>query len=149
MKKQTRCVSMRVLALLLACALVMPGYASAALPETVEPMGSDYFSYYSAYIGDDGNDAIKIHFTVNGTAIMDMVGVSNIELFESTDNENWTLVKTFDYWDYPSMMGYNKGSHTNNVTYSGVSGRYYKAYMWLYSGKNGSGETRTIYAYMV
>ncbi len=147
MKNNKRSIGIKILALLLACVLTVPAYVSAALPETAEPQASNYILDCTATVSNTSG-TVRVTFKVWGYSTMDEIGVSNIELFESTDNENWTLVKSYDYWDYSTMMGYNQSIFEGYVTYSGVSGRYYKAYMWFYAGKNGTGDTETQYAYM-
>lgn len=73
---------------------------------------------------------------------MDEIGALEIQLYESKDNENWTWVKTFDYTDYSSMLGYNNYYHDGYVEYNGTIGRYYKAYVCIWAGKDGDGDTR-------
>lgn len=147
MKNKKRSVCVKMLALLLVCVLVVSGEAFAALPETAEPQANDYLEDCTAEV-QNNSGAVQVTFTVKGKSVMDEIGVSNIELFESTDNENWTLVKVYDYWNYSTMMGYNRSRYSGYVTYAGVSGRYYKAYIWVYAGKNGTGATETMDVYM-
>jgi hypothetical protein len=40
------------------------------------------------------------------------------------------------------MLGYNNYYHDGHVEYSGTIGRYYKAYVCVWAGKNGDGDTR-------
>ena len=42
-------------------------------------------------------------------------------------------------------MGYNKVLHSGSVTYNGVSGRYYRAYITIWGGKDGGGDTRYLW----
>lgn len=73
---------------------------------------------------------------------MDEIGSLSIQLYESTDNETWTWVKTFKYSDYPDMPVYNHYTHSAHVEYAGTIGRYYKAYVCVWAGENGAGDTR-------
>lgn len=73
---------------------------------------------------------------------MDEIGALEIQLYESKDNENWTWVKTYDYTDYSDMLGYNDYYHAGHIEYNGTLGRYYKAYVCVWAGKNGDGDTR-------
>lgn len=108
----------------------------------VEPRASDYLEAYSAYVYPAGWGKMQVWVTVHGTDYMDEIGALEIQLYESTDNENWTWVKTFDYTDYLDMLGYNDYIHTGHVEYGGTIGRYYKAYVCVWAGKNGDGDTR-------
>ena len=78
---------------------------------------------------------------------MDEIGVLSVVLYESSDNSNWTRVKTYSYEDYSSMLRYDNYVHTSHVSYNGSSSKYYKAYVCIWAGKNGSGDTRYMWAY--
>ena len=130
-------VFLRVVALVLIIACFFPINAMA-----VESRASDYLTAYSAYVYRAGWGKIQVWFDVEGTNDMDEIGALEIQLFESKDNENWTWVKTFDYTDYSDMLGYDDFSHTGHIEYSGTLGRYYKAYVCVWAGKNGAGDTR-------
>lgn len=108
----------------------------------VEPRASDYLEAYGAYIYPAGWGKVQVWVSVDGTNDMDEIGALEIYLYESTDNENWTWVKTFEYQDYPDMLGYNDYVHTGHVEYNGTIGRYYQAYVCVWAGKNGDGDTR-------
>lgn len=127
----------RVVAIILIVSCIFPINAMA-----VEPRASDYLSLYSAYVYNAAWGKIQVWFDVEGTNDMDEIGTLEIQLYESTDNTNFTWVKTFDYTDYSDMLGYDDFSHTGHVEYSGTIGRYYKAYVCVWAGKNGSGDTR-------
>lgn len=118
-------------------ALIFPVNAFA-----VEPRASDYLEAYSAYIYPAGWGKVQVWFSVDGTNDMDEIGALEIQLYESKDNVNWTWVKTFDYTDYSDMLGYNDYHHTGHIEYNGTIGRYYQAYVCVWAGKNGDGDTR-------
>jgi len=134
--KTTR-ISIKVIALLLVLSLVLPTNAMAA-----EARASYYLDSYSAYIYPAGWWKVQVWFTVDGTGYMDEIGALEIYLFESTDNENWTQVALFQHPDDAGMLGYDNHYHTGHVEYSGTMGRYYKAYVCVWAGKDGDGDTR-------
>lgn len=127
----------KVAILLIVIALMCPVNVRA-----VEPRASDYLHMYSAYIYPAGWGKVQVWVAVHGTDDMDEIGALEIQLYESRDNENWTWVKTFDYTDYSDMLGYNDYFHEGHVEYNGTIGRYYKAYVCVWAGKNGDGDTR-------
>lgn len=127
----------KVAILLIVVALVCPVNVRA-----VEPRASDYLHMYSAYIYPAGWGKVQVWVSVDGTNDMDEIGALEIQLYESRDNETWTWVKTFDHTDYPDMLGYNDYVHTGHVEYNGTIGRYYKAYVCVWAGENGDGDTR-------
>ncbi|MBO5836986.1 MAG: hypothetical protein J6Q92_03735 [Oscillospiraceae bacterium] len=128
---------LRVTALILAMVLLFPVSAMA-----VEPRSSLYLDSYSAYVYNAAWGKIQVWFDITGTGDMDEIGALEIWLYESKDNENWTWIKTYEYQDYSGMLGYNDYTHTGHIEYSGTIGRYYKAYVCVWAGKNGDGDTR-------
>ena len=127
----------KVVSLILIVACIFPISAMA-----VEPRASDYLSSYSAYVYPAGWGKVQVWFDVTGTGYMDEIGALEIRMYESKDNESWTWVKTFDYTDYSGMLGYNDYFHGGHIEYSGTIGRYYKAYVCVWAGENGTGDTR-------
>lgn len=132
-----RNLAIKIIAITLIVAFVFPINAMA-----LETRASDYLTAYSAYIYPAGWGKVQVWFSVDGTNDMDEIGALNIKLYESTDNETWTWVKTYQHFDYSGMLGYNDFSHYGHVEYNGTIGRYYKAYVCVWAGKNGDGDTR-------
>lgn len=132
----------RMVTLLLVIVMLCPINANA-----VEPRASYYLDAYSAYIYPAGWGKVQVWFTVDGVNYMDEIGALSIMIYESTDNENWTWVKTFQHSDYPDMLGYDDILHSGHVEYQGVIGRYYKAYVGVWAGKDGDGDTRYFWTY--
>ena len=130
-------IAFRVISLILAIVFILPvGMASA------EARSSLYLHAYTAYIYPAGWGNIQVWFSVDGTGDMDEIGALSIQLYESRDNETWTWLKTYDYTDYPGMLGYNNYYHDGHIEYNGTIGRYYKAYVCIWGGKDGDGDTR-------
>ena len=136
MKKQIA-IAIKCISLLLVLALVLPMNVMA-----VESRASYYLDAYSAYIYPAGWGKVQVWFSVDGTDYMDEIGALNIQLYESKDNETWSWVETYHFSDYPDMLGYNDFSHYGHVEYGGTIGRYYKAYVCVWAGKDGDGDTR-------
>ena len=135
-------VLVKAVIILLVAVLVCPVNAA-----TVEPRASDYLEAYSAYVYPAGWGKVQVWFNVDGTGYMDEIGALNIKLYESKDNETWTLVKTFHFTDYSDMLAYNDYSHMGHVEYNGTIGRYYKAYVCVWAGKNSLGDNRYFWTY--
>lgn len=130
---------LRIVAILLIMVLVVPVGASAV---TVEPRASYYLDNYNAYVYLPGDGEVSVYFNVEGTRIMDELGVLSIEIHESVDGVNWDWVDTFNHDTTSGMLSYNDAFHSGHVSYDGVAGRYYKAYVCVWGGKDGSGDTR-------
>jgi hypothetical protein len=128
--------------LLIVLALCLTPVAEA---KAVEPTrASDYLDFYSAYVYAEGGGLVSVWFDVTATGTMDEVGAITILLQESSNNSTWSTVKTFLYTDYPNMMKYNRIDCVSGVYYSGIAGRYYRAYVTVWAGKGGNGDSRQI-----
>lgn len=132
-----RSAAVKLIAILLLVVMLCPVEVFA-----VESRASYYLSTYSAYVYNAAWGKVQVWFDVQGTRDMDEIGALEIFLYESKDNENWTWVKTFDYTDHSGMLGYNDFAHTGHIEYSGTIGRYYKAYVCVWAGKDGDGDSR-------
>ena len=144
--KNCKNVLYRTIALCLVLSLFLPCTAYAATGNVAQPYASKYLSAYNTYICAVGGGDIQIWFEVMGTDDMDELGTLRIMLYESTDNVNWTWKKTFLHEDTPGMLIEDDFWYMNYVPYDGVTGRYYKAYVCIWAGKNGSGDTRYMWA---
>lgn len=143
--KQTKYRFIKVIALCLVLSLTVPVVADAATVEPVTPLASYYLSVYNSYICSMGFGRIEVWFDVMATGDMDEIGALSIRVYESTDNTNWTHVKTFLHETYTSMLAENDFFHCSSVSYQGAPGRYYKAYVCIWAGKDGGGDSRYIW----
>ena len=75
---------------------------------------------------------------------MDKLGMSSITVQRSSDNQNWTDVKTYTKENNPSMVTSNKAHYETYVTYVGTAGYYYRAKIWFYA-KKGTGTAEYSY----
>lgn len=132
-----RSVAIKLIAFLLIAVMLCPVEAFAA-----ESRASYYLNSYTAYVYPSGWGNVQVWFDVTGTRDMDEIGVLDIKLYESTDNETWSWVKTYTYNNYSGMLGYNNYTHSGHIEYDGTIGRYYKAYVCVWAGKDGAGDTR-------
>ena len=132
---------LRILAWMLTLMMIVSLGAQARAEEAV-PYASNYISSTEVSATATGGGKITVSFSVRGMSQMDDIGATYIRIYESTDNSTWTWVKDYTNNATPSLMGHNKTNHNGNVSYQGVAGRYYKAYVCLYAGKNGGGDTR-------
>ena len=105
---------------------------------------SDYIDMYSASIAKTGTSSVKVNFYIGGTGKMDEIGATSIYLYES-NGSGWNLVNTYTYVQPANthLMASNTGSHSSSVTYAGTSGKQYYATIYLWAGKNGSGDSRS------
>lgn len=121
--------------------MIAPTFVNAAVPEIAVPYASQYLSSYNSRIYPAEDGTLQIWFWVTGTQTWTYLGVLTIQLYESTDNENWYWVKTFSNTEYDNMMSENDNYHMSYVEYDGVSGRYYKAYVTVWGGYRSIGDS--------
>lgn len=145
MNKENKMAVIRLVALILTFALVLPIGANAAMVAPIQPRASYYLDSYSAYIYPAGDGKIQVWFTVTGTDTMEDIGCLTIQIYESSDNSNWSWVKAFNYTNHEGMMATNKWYHSGHVDYQGTTGKYYRAYVTIYAGENGDGDSRYFY----
>lgn len=142
MKSSQKSLFIRLVALALTISLVVPCTASATMVNSEQSRASAYLTSYNSYVCAMGSGKLQIWFTVVGDTTMDEIGTLKIMLYESSDNQTWTWKKTYLHEDYSSMLRYNNYVHSSYVSYNGTAGKYYKAYVCIWAGKNGSGDTR-------
>lgn len=142
MYKRKHMTMFRIAALLLAVALILPIGTKAAV---VQPRASDYLDSYNAYIYPAANGKIQVWFTVTGNYYLDSIGALSIQVFHSTDNVNWSWYKTYRHDQNPQMLSYNDNYHSGYVECQGAPGMYYKAYVCIWGGSDGDGDSRYFY----
>lgn len=147
MKKQNIAI-IKFVVFTLVFSLLLPCSVSAATQPEVQPYASSYLTAYNTYICTVGS-SIQIWYEVVGTGNMDEIGVLSIKLYESSDNSTWTRVKTFSYENYSTMLAEDDYYHCSYVSYPRTAGKYYKAYVCIWAGKNGNGDTRYMWSTMV
>ena len=129
----------RIVAFLLVVVFLLPTNINAT---GNTPRASYYLESYNSYIYNGALGKIQVYFDVTGVHYMDEIGALTVRIYESTDKETWTWVHTVQYTAQPTMLGYNKVFHSDHVDYQGTIGRYYKAYVTIWAGKDGDGDTR-------
>ena len=142
MYKRKYTAILRLIAVLLVVTLTLPVGAGATAVGSVQPRGSYYLDSYNAYVYPAGNGLVQVWFTVTGVDYLDELGTLTIQLFESPDNINWYRAISFTNDYTPSMLGYDEIYYSGHVDYQGVKGRYYKAYVCIWGGRDGDGDTR-------
>lgn len=146
--KRTKASFIKLIAFILIISLVVPLPANAVESDVVMPLASYYLDAYSAYVYVTGSGQVQVWFEVMGTDDMDEIGALKIHLYESSDNRNWTIVKTFLHESTSGMLFEDDYYVSSHVSWSGGStSKYYKAYVCVWAGKNGTGDTRYFWAY--
>ena len=135
--------------LFLALALCIPNSPGALAGETI-PRSSEYIEKYYVHLSKSGNN-LEVYFNVYGMDILNDLGAHTIIIQRSRNGSSWTNVKTFYYTDagYSHMMGHQAWIHQAYVTYTGVSGYYYRALVKIWGGDGTSGDMSPAYTNIV
>ena len=131
MKRFTQCIC-----ILLVCVMMFTTTAFAAEP--VEPRASDFFWASSVYFWNTSGRNYEIWFDVTAVGTMTELGVSEIRVQRSTDERNWTTVRTYYKENYSQMIDTNTVRHLDCVPFTATAGYAYRAIVMLYA-RNSSG----------
>lgn len=134
-----------VLAIALAISLcVCAVEATPLMDESIAPMrASDYFSSYSvsATGGVEGDVAISISIRPKRT--MDSIGATKIVIQEK-DGNRWQEVYTKTGSNYNGLLDSDSSSFRGSYTYSGTSGKTYRAIVTLYAEDAFGNDSKTV-----
>ena len=151
MRNKKLSVLLRTLSFFLLVSILVPLGVNASSEESLQTRASEYLSTYGAYIYPAGNGKIQVWFDVQGTGYLDEIGALSIQIYEcstnSSDIDDWTWKKTFTHDSTPGMLGYNDYFYGSCVDYDGVVGKWYKAYICVWGGKDEGGDTRYFWTY--
>lgn len=136
---------LKLVAFVLILVLITPCSAMASTSENIQPYASNYLTAYNTYICNVSGD-IQIWYEVAGKGTMDEIGVLTIELYEVKSDGSLKWLDTFQHEDYDSMLIKNNNYIYSYVSYQGSSSKTYKAQVCIWAGKNGSGDTRYMWA---
>lgn len=146
MYNRKKSVLVRFVAMIMVITLLVPVGASAATGQAVQPYASSYLDSYGAYVYSAGSGKMQVYFNVQGTGKMDELGALSIQIYECSTNssnlDDWEWKVTYTHSSTSGMLSYKDDYHSGHVEYQGTVGRYYKAYVCVWGGKNGSGDTR-------
>ena len=106
---------------------------------------SDYLSAYSAGVVARSGGRIIVSVDVDGVGYMTQIGASNVIIYQSSDQTNWSSVASYSSANYPSMLTFGTSCNMDVVTYYGTAGYYYKAVVTCYAG-NASGHDSRLYS---
>lgn len=143
--KQAKSVFLKIISLCLVLVLTVPVCASKVQANIVTPYASHYLDAYNTYICNENGD-IQVWFEVIAAGYMDEVGTLSIELYEVKSDGSLKWLKTFMHTDYPSMLDLNDNYIYSHVSYRGSATKTYKAYVCIWAGKDGNGDTRYMWA---
>jgi len=131
--------TVRFICVILVCSLLLAVPAQAE--SIVEPRASSFFSSYGTDLYKTSSTSFQIWFDVvaNAGSSPQVLGVSEIILYRSADQQTWKKMKTYIMESYSCMVAQNTYSHDGYVSYNFANtGYYYRAYITFYA-KNSTG----------
>lgn len=126
----------RIVCLLLVFTTLLTTGAMAA--ENENQRASNYFFSYSVYLHKTSSTQFQAWFEVSAVSGMQKLGARTIEIQRSTDKDNWKTVALYEMENYSNMVASDTSCHEGYVTYTFITGYYYRAYVELYA-KNSKG----------
>lgn len=134
-------VGKRILCSLLAVCMLSTLLCASASAAVLR--SSDYLSSYTARLTAVGGGKVAVTVDVSGVGTMDTIGSTTIHIYESTNDQSFTLVETYTSDDYPEMLGSGTFYYDTPITHQGVAGRYYKALVYFYAARGTGSDTRS------
>lgn len=132
MNHYMRFLTVLVLSITMIVPMCIPAFARA----------SDYLASYGGSVSKSGS-TVYVNFSVMGTGTMEDIGALSIKVYK----EDGTWVKTFRHDTTSGILGHNTGFKAGTVSFTGNANTTYKAYVGVYAGKNGGGDTRYFWVY--
>ena len=140
----------RFVCLILACSLLFAIPAQAE--SVVEPRGSAFFASYGTDLYKTSSSSFQIWFDViaNAGNTMQVLGVSEIVVYRSVDQQSWTKMRTYTMDNYSQMVAQNTTSHGGYVTYNYATAGYYYTTRVTFYAKNSTGSSvRDVYTEII
>ena len=114
-----------------------------AAAEETAPYGSSYFGSRDAYLWRTSSTSCQAWFEVTAVRGMAELGAQFIDIEESSDGVNWSVVASYNRSNYSNLIKTNTVDHTSYVTFSRMKPDcQYRMYVRLYA-KDSSGNTAT------
>lgn len=132
---------MKKMVSLLCALLVIMGLPATACASEVTPRASEYFSFTDVRAYATGNGKVLIEIDINATHKMDEVGASYVYIYEQQSDGSYDVVYTFRKTAYPSMIVEDSYFGFVDVTYQGIPGHRYYAYVGCYAKDSNGAET--------
>lgn len=125
------------------CMLLTVCMLSSSLVALAATQASAYLSSYSADLTAGSNGKIYVTVDVSGTGYMTDIGATDIYIYESTDNVDFTRVSSFSSDRYPRMLGSGTIYVDTPITYAGTPGCYYIAEVYFYAANSTGSDSRS------
>lgn len=111
---------------------------------TVSARSSLYLDGYCAWLTAEDDGIVDVCIDVTAYDIMDEVGASRVQIFESKDGgQTWTSKRIYLKSLFPELVDTNTYFYYNNpISYQGTPGYRYYALVTMYAGDSTGSDTR-------
>lgn len=103
---------------------------------------SAYLDSYVCSVTPKSGGKIVVSATVNAVINATEIGATDVYIYESDNDEDYTCVEHFSSDDYSTMLGSGRHFNKDVATYQGTVGKYYLARVYVYAGNSSGGDTR-------
>jgi hypothetical protein len=136
-------LGIRVLAIIMVL-LLSGGMIGSAYAASYSIQASDYIDSYSAWCVNGTGSQVVICYEVNGTRVMDLIGVSYL-VVQEYNSGSWTTVATTFGSTGNGLLITDASTHMSSIIYpGGTSGKQYRALVTVYAELDGGYDYRTI-----
>ncbi len=152
MKK--RLISLVVMLAIISCTTVN-ALASSPFQESNPNMSvisirraSAYLDGYSVGIEARGNGTIAVMMNVDGTGVMDKIGVREVEI-DYKENGTWKYYDSLYAAEHPEFYDYDSRDFMGTTYFQGTPGVLYRVTLTVYAGNSTGHDTGYITSYAV
>jgi hypothetical protein len=102
---------------------------------------SDYLDYYYAWTDTGTNGEVIFYFDVDATGKMDLVGVTGA-VIQYKSGSTWLHAATIIGTTNNGLLREDAYGNTGYISYTGITGRQYRAVLTFYAGDTTGYDTR-------
>ena len=130
----------RLLSALMTLCILSSILCTAASAATVR--SSDYLDFYVSSVTAKSGGKIVVSATVSAVIRATEIGATDVYIYESSNDVDYTCVEEYHAEDYPEMLDSGRHFNSDVATYEGTPGKYYYAVVYVYAGNSTGGDTR-------
>ena len=103
---------------------------------------SDYLDSYVCMVTARSGGEIVVSASVHAVINAAEIGATDVYIYESSNDVDYTCVKEYHVEDYPEMLDSGRHFYDDVAVYEGTPGKYYYAVVYVYAGNSTGGDTR-------
>ena len=126
----------------LGCTVFAVALISSLICVSASIYSSQYLDSYRATLTPKSGGRIVVSADVAGRGSQEVIGVTKVIIYESTDNKSFYQVETYESDDYPNMLSSGSFYTKDVLTHYGTPGYYYMASVYCYAGDGTDGTER-------